>query len=376
MRHHNVSTRLLVALSSILFIVIVFVFARSRRQDQHDEKNEFRSFHRTRTLSFSNQGAFKILQLTDMHIGEAEDLDWGPEQDRKTYRLLSSLIEFENPNLILLSGDILTGNNCDENATAYYQQMGEFVESFGIPWAVIFGNHDDADYEYNNGTTVESKTKRPQLAESLLPFPRSLTRIGPSNVTGTSNYVLEIYDSSSGSNNVVSQIVLLDSGGGSLPTSFDASQVKWFQRQLNTRQQVPTVVFQHIPTVEFEYDQNKCLGTHKDGVAYLSPDAGMMKVMESSENKVLFVAVGHNHGNDYCCHMNHSSLHLCFGRHSGYGGYTAVVNRGARVYELHLSPEGSQERNALQAAPVSWTSWVRLENGEIVDSYNPLETFS
>ena len=118
-------------------------------------------------LSFSKQGTFKIMQLTDMHLGEAQFSDWGPQQDNKTYNLLSSLIPYETPDLIILGGDQLTGNNCNENATAYYEQMGRFLEEFEIPWALVFGNHDDSDFEYvENGTrhVIEAKTKRPKLA--------------------------------------------------------------------------------------------------------------------------------------------------------------------------------------------------------------------
>lgn len=315
------------------------------------------------------------MQLTDMHLGEAQETDWGPRQDVKTYNLLSTLIPFENPNLILLTGDQLTGNDCDANATAYYEQMGEFLEQFDIPWALIFGNHDDSDFSRNlNGTEIEAKTKRPELAQALEQFSLSLTETGPLNVTGTSNFVLPIHHD--GSDEVVSQIVLLDSGGGSLPTSFDESQVDWVREQLHDAP-IPTVIFQHIPTVEFRFDEDRCIGTQKDGVAYVNPDLGMISLMKSNEN-VLLLAAGHNHGNDYCCRVEDASLHLCFGRHSGYGGYT-VVDRGARVYELQLNGGGSTGSRNLRvleddSSTIAWNSWVRLESGEVIDEFTPLES--
>jgi len=324
-------------------------------------------------LTFSQQGSFKIMQLTDMHLGEAQETDWGPRQDIKTYNLLSSLIPFEYPDLILLTGDQLTGNDCDENATAYYEHMGKFLETFGIPWALTFGNHDDADLTRNlNGSSIEAKTKRPQLADALKVFPLSLTKFGPSNVTGTTNFVLPIHPADGASDEILSQIVLLDSGGGSIPTRFDTSQVDWFREQLDLTP-VPSVVFQHIPTVEFKHDEERCVGTQKDGVAYLTPDSGMMDTMERDPN-VLLLAAGHNHGNDYCCRMDDTNLHLCFGRHSGYGGYTAV-DRGARVYELKLAKNsGSSNLRALKdGTKLLWNSWVRLETGEVLDEYNPFE---
>jgi predicted MPP superfamily phosphohydrolase len=368
---------------SLLYTVVCFLIcslphyavAAGVRKGKSKKERVSRKQQRPR-LSFSEQGTFKIMQLTDMHLGEAQFSDWGPQQDVKTYSLLSSLIPYEAPDLLLLSGDQLTGNNCNENATTYYEQMGKFLEKFEIPWALVFGNHDDSDFEYvdENGTRhyVEAKTKRPKLAQSLEQFSHSLNEIGPLNITGTSNYILPIHDSDD-SGETVSQIILLDSGGGSIPSSFNQSQVDWLGKQLYEKP-IPTAVFQHIPMAEFQYDDNKCVGTHNDGVAYVNPDSGMFSLIESNNN-VMFVAAGHNHGNDYCCRVSNASLHLCFGRHSGYGGYTAVTDRGARVYELHLMNGIANGRTLGEFADdsiISWESWVRIESGEVIDEYKPL----
>jgi hypothetical protein len=83
----------------------------------------------------------------------------------------------------------------------------------------------------------------------------------------------------------------------------------------------------------------------------------------AESGRVSFLAVGHNHGNDYCCPYSNSSdttLHVCFGRHSGYGGY-GNWERGSRVYELTIS------RDQSDSTAMQWKSWVRLESGEIVD---------
>ena len=213
-------------------------------------------------------------------------------------------------------------------------------------------------------------------------FSHSLTETGPLNITGTSNYVLSIHESDD-RDEAISQIILLDSGGGSIPSSFNESQVDWLREQLDAAP-IPTAIFQHIPMAEFKYDENKCVGAHKDGVAYVNPDSGMFSLTESNDN-VMFVAAGHNHGNDYCCQVSNASrLHLCFGRHSGYGGYTKVVHRGARVYELQLmnatfppttSTTSANERAAgelVNCNTISWESWVRIESGKVIDEYKPL----
>jgi hypothetical protein len=45
----------------------------------------------------------------------------------------------------------------------------------------------------------------------------------------------------------------------------------------------------------------------------------------------MFLSSGHVHGNDYCCLLQH--LSICFGKHSGYGGY-GMWDKGVRMFEL------------------------------------------
>ena len=51
---------------------------------------------REKITNQSDTITFKILQLTDMHFGEATFTDWGPEQDRKTFQVLDTVILWKN----------------------------------------------------------------------------------------------------------------------------------------------------------------------------------------------------------------------------------------------------------------------------------------
>jgi hypothetical protein len=50
---------------------------------------------------------FTILQIADIHLGEASNTDWGHEQDRETYAALNTFLSIIEtpPDLIVLSGD-------------------------------------------------------------------------------------------------------------------------------------------------------------------------------------------------------------------------------------------------------------------------------
>ncbi|CAB9499246.1 inactive purple acid phosphatase 16 [Seminavis robusta] len=350
----------------------------------------------------SHQQSFKILQLADLHFGEASDTDWGPQQDINSLNVLDSVIPLEQPDLIILSGDQITANNIDQNATAVYRRICDKLQHYGVPWAMIFGNHDDAPLEVDDSQdetkiiVTPARTSREDLFHVDHSFaPLSLTRRGAESVFGVSNYVLDVFYNGSGtgnshSNTVALQLLFLDSGGGTLPKQLLANQVDWFHQRRKHHQGIPMVAFQHIPTKEFEYDGNTCQGMQDDGVDALSPDANMVDALLNDGN-VHFLAVGHQHGNDYCCSYQSSSsnndnndngnnLHLCFGRHSGYGGYGSW-DRGARVYELYLNNNnvagvtggGEEESDAdeEQEPTFTWNSWVRMESGDVQDEYNP-----
>ena len=300
------------------------------------------------------------MQLTDMHIGQGQGTEWGPEQDEDTYQLLDTLLQAEQPDLLLISGDQLQGDDCDGNAALYYQALGEFLGAYGVPWAMIFGNHDDAPFDGDGESNGEVKTSREELALADQAHPLSLTQVGPDEVFGTSNYFLPIYASSE-EDTILAQIALLDSGGGALPEQLDTTQVEWAEQHLSMSP-VPTMVFQHIPADgDFRFDAEECAGVNLDeGFKKIESNAGMMDLLKSDDN-VLFVAVGHNHGNDYCCPVDDYTLHVCFGKHSGYGGYSRG-ERGARLYQVEVS----DEENALV-----WNSWVRMKSGDVVDKYGP-----
>ena len=317
---------------------------------------------------------FKIMQIADIHLGENAWTDWGPEQDVKTFHVLDSVIVAERPDLIVLSGDQLTANNVDKNATAYYQLLGEQLSYYGVPWAVIFGNHDDAPLEKDlpNGTISKTpaKASREQLLAVDKKFPLSLSQCS-NGMFGSSNYVLNIHYPSAYSkrrDDVAFQLFFLDSGGGSLKMQLEQSQIDWFLKA-HRPDLLGAAVFQHIPTTDFVYKDGMCSGLHDNDVYAVDYDPGIVQTLHNSGN-VKWLGVGHIHGSDFCCATNGGSdLHLCFGRHSGYGGY-GNWDRGARIYELQLSIDHtSSEKESLE-----WRSYVRMEDRTIIDRYDPTPT--
>lgn len=95
-----------------------------------------------------------ILQLTDPQIidaaqkryagriGEQSDAYWATDKcEQRCYSYIRETVTNTNPDLILITGDIVYGE-FDDNGTALLSFI-EFMDSFQIPWAPVFGNHDN-----------------------------------------------------------------------------------------------------------------------------------------------------------------------------------------------------------------------------------------
>jgi hypothetical protein len=343
---------------------------------------------------------FKIVQLADLHLGGEVG---GTETDAKTYQLIDTILKAEHPDLIVLSGDQISADHLLDNAVAYYQSLGEYLTTYGIPWCMIFGDSDDADYHIpggNSNETLPAKYYRNELLQFDMDFPLSLTQRGPDTLFGMTNYILTVYvkDDDNDDDVPAAAIYLLDSGGGSLPAKLRQNQIDWFY---NSDGRLPAVAFQHYPTREFQFQKDKCMGHVKgeeqedEEVTTATDDATAIpllllqqeqqqlhqpskKVLEledpgianamSESARVYFLAVGHDHGNDYCCPFT-DWLQVCYGRQSGHGGdgdgnehddgKSSTWERGARVYELEIQNVHDYK--------MQWKSWVRLESGTIQD---------
>ena len=81
---------------------------------------------------------FKILQLTDFHISDKDD-------QGELYRYIDTLVEDAKTkygvDFIVVTGDLFTFAS---RWTA--KRLFNHLDSFGVPWTVVFGNHDEQTY--------------------------------------------------------------------------------------------------------------------------------------------------------------------------------------------------------------------------------------
>lgn len=123
-----------------------------------------------------------VLQLTDPQIanganvtggGEGSAQDWWRTYDAETlcYPYIRETIEQTNPDLILVTGDMIYGEFDHDGSTL--QDFIRFMDSFKIPWAPVFGNHDNAGRQ-----TVDAQCAMLEAGEYCLFEQRTLTGNG------------------------------------------------------------------------------------------------------------------------------------------------------------------------------------------------------
>ncbi|KAK4798433.1 hypothetical protein SAY86_030759 [Trapa natans] len=326
---------------------------------------------------------YKIALFADLHFGENAWTDWGPRQDVNSIGVMSTILDKESPDFVVYLGDVITANNIPvANASSYWLQAISPTRTRGIPWASVFGNHDDAPFVWplewfsapgipqvhcpdaNLSFSGEegcsfSGTQRAQLMKvEIEQNALSYSSSGPKDLwPSISNYVLQVSMPDDPTTPIM-YMYFLDSGGGSYPEVVSNSQAEWFRHQsegINPDSRIPELIFWHVPSKAYAgvapwFGVRKpCVGSiNKEKVASQEAEFGIMEILERRPS-VKAVFVGHNHGLDWCC--PYKKLWLCFARHTGYGGYGNWA-RGVRIIEFN------QQTSSIR-------SWIRMENNDV-----------
>ncbi|EHY59534.1 Phosphatase DCR2 [Exophiala dermatitidis] len=175
-------------------------------------------------------GKFKIMQAADLHLstglGKCRDaLPKGQpcEADPRTLEFVERLIDDENPDFVVLTGDQVNGDTAPDAQTAIFK-YSEMFAKHKIPYAGIFGNHDD-----------EGNLDRAESMAIMDGLPYSLSTAGPEDVEGVGNYVVEILGRGSTSHSALT-LYMLDTHSYSPDErqyrGYDwlkKSQIEWFK---------------------------------------------------------------------------------------------------------------------------------------------------
>lgn len=274
------------------------------------------------TLHFKN-GQFKIIQFTDLHWSEGDKYK---SINDSTASLMKNLIKEEQPNLVVLTGDIAVSNEADRS----WKDIIAIMKEADVPFIVNFGNHD----------TETAFTKQEQL-NILMKEPLSLTFNASEFIDGVGNchipiraeksdstkWVLYFFDSHSYTNNH-KELGYYDWIKG--------NQIEWYRSvsnkyKLQRNTTLPALAFFHIPLPEYKTvkEMPETLGNKLEEVCSPKVNSGLFSAFIEQKD-VLGVFTGHDHNNDYIGVL--SKIALAYGRKTGYASaYKELLDRGARV---------------------------------------------
>lgn len=292
-------------------------------------------------LTFNKQGAFKIVQFTDVHYVPND-----PRSDTAMI-VIREVLDAEKPDIVIFTGDIVTGKPARQG----WEAVTAEVSKRHIPFAVALGNHDD-----------ETDMTRKQLAQMIVRFPGNLNAEKQKGLKGFLQTAIPIKHVNGGN---AALLYIMDSNSYSTIDSlkgygwFTADQIAWYERQSHKYNKkndtLPALAFFHIPLPEYRTAYNKLKtdlpGSRREAECAPELNTGMFYAMHR-RGDVMATFTGHDHDNDYVA--PYLGIWLCYGRFTGGKTTYTHIKNGARIIELH---EGQR----------SFTTWVRLFGGEVAD---------
>ena len=329
---------------------------------------------------FVTDGDFKIMQITDAHIGGG---CLSRTEDKKAMNAVAAMIATEKPDLVVSTGDMASaylnsGTLNNEYAHKYFIRL---MENLGVYWTVTLGNHDSEIYNSLERDEVGAMYDHSKNQYSLF-------SIGPEGVDGVGNHVVAIKNTQG----IVTQLlVMIDTHAYTeddpmgLNWDYDyvkESQIEWYRGVVNTysahnKSELPyisedelpcskseletpkSLAFFHIPLLEvrdayWKYVNNGCQNTadckfikgnpgEKDPVVFPSETRTALfdTMVELGSTQGMFY--GHDHLNNFV--MEYKGIIMSYGYSIDYFAYGGIdkcgYQRGCQMITVH--PDGGFE---------------------------------
>lgn len=275
----------------------------------------------------------KILMFSDIQ------LEIHPFNDPKTLQMVDDLVKEVQPDFIVTGGDNVSWIFADVVTKRLVEQMG----SYGIPWGVTFGNHEND----------EGRADRNWIGNQYEGAPNSVFDMGPSNIHGVGNYHVNVEDEAG---NILYTLVMLDSHDRrQYETEKDYDfiyydQIKWYEWLIKgvsesqygtydaaSGKVVPSMLFFHIPLPEFREAQAYAeanqvgVGKNQENV-YCPPVNSGLFDRAKALGSTTHIFAAHDHVNNLS--VSYEDILLTYGMKTGFNSYSDEEMRGATLIEI------------------------------------------
>lgn len=292
----------------------------------------------------------KILQLTDIHLCSSITTIG---TDRKAIDACYQLIKETQPDLIILTGDFIypipTQTFSRNNLKPIYQ-ICSLLNNIGIPWAMVYGNHDTeaiASYDINSFEGLFRDFKQQENCPMLYADKQP-------DIYGRYNQYLRIENQDGSLNRL---IFLIDSNdyvkGANAVNEYDSvhpDQIEWYSETIDAVSEkeghtVPSFVFMHIPFQEYadakgaldagNPDAEYLLGENGEDVSCSKYNSGFFDmILQKRSTDAVFV--GHDHLNNMG--IKYKGVDLFYSKSIDYIAYPQIAQhskqRGATLITL------------------------------------------
>lgn len=320
------------------------------------------------TQSFITDRPFKILQLTDIHIGGG----WmSLKKDAMALNAVAAMVTAEKPDLVIVTGDVSypvpfqAGTFNNKSSAKIFANL---MESLGVYWTLTFGNHDTEAYSYFSRDTIGDLYESEEYRHCLF-------QKGPEEVDGVGNHIINIKNSK---NEITQTLFMLDSHSYTDGDIFGImwkydniheNQVEWYSETLDKLNKennetlkangkepnsaIKSLAFFHIPLTEQkkawdEYAANGYKDTDDVKLIYgvagetgkvvfcgMNEDNLFEKMQEKGSTQGVFF--GHDHYNNLS--FNYKGIRLTYGKSVDYLAYPGIykegTQRGCTVIEVN-----------------------------------------
>ena len=294
---------------------------------------------------FGPDGRLRIAQFTDMHLDLSTP--YRQAQAEKTLAQMRDILCTEHPDLLIFTGDIVTGAPAREA----WLRVLSVAEEARIPYCVVLGNHD-----------AEQDLSRQEIARLVTAGQYSLDRLDAAGELA--DVVLE---AGGAARKPAALLYCLDSHDYSTVEGiegygwFTVGQVAWYRERsaayaaANGGEPLPALAFFHIALPEYvaawRNPENSHVGRAAEDECPGALNAGMFAAMAECGD-VMGIFVGHDHDIDYIVAEN--GIALGYGRFSGDDTTYNNLRHGVRILVLTEGERGFE-------------TWIRERDGRRVD---------
>lgn len=296
------------------------------------------------TICKEGSASFRMIGFTDTHVD-----DWA-DRAACTLEAMEKAIRREQPDLVLLLGDNVTGGDNRARLEAFCNLM----DDLGVYWCPILGNH-----EGDNPRSVTRAFMVQRMAQSKYCLMESEDKYLADGtvVAREGNYALHLADNEG---KIFETLFFINTGSDmsdeeKLVKGFEVektvydyilpSQIQWYKEILKAQGEgIPSVMFGHIPLYEYKesyelatandtcYEVDKEVGPgcsyqygyRREGICSSRYNSGMFQAILEGGSTHAYLC-GHDHINDFI--VRYKGITLGYNTPGSYSSYNVISKR-------------------------------------------------